>query len=187
MNTLKSIDDFVLDSVNSGVKSYNYVTGRDKYQMADDLMNAAITIECLGYAMNGSLLSVGVCIPIFAIATYFQKKEIELMSMRDDIAKKKMCLDGAVEKMKPKFKMDGYMWLGMGTFDSLSSNYSYNVIGAGHLLRSMSDFTLLCDNYPKKKNCVKRASEYISKKINQIPIPKPAFVSNYVYGLSKYL
>jgi hypothetical protein len=47
------LDDFVLDGVGAFVHSYNYITGKDKYQLAKTIVNVATpSIIAAGYFLN---------------------------------------------------------------------------------------------------------------------------------------
>lgn len=182
MNLYEKLDSALMEGVNSGVRAWNWTTGRTKADLANLLLGVTPILDSMSqlvepnpskYAMLALLLSTS------SIYAHYQQKRNSAMEKIEAKALESNAKSMDVERYNQNNK--GFQcpyWMGLGGVLTAmpSKNCSNQFIGASDVMRGLSFYVMRADYLPPKKNCLSRAMDKVSDAIaqaSQVPVPVP--------------
>ncbi len=170
-----ALDEAIMKGVNSGVRAYNWTTGRTKADLANKLLTIAPIAESTGFIgmsyNNPFTLGLSIFMSgIYILLSHTQQETNKKMEVAEQRALENSCLDFIVENWKNSAAFLGPMWSIVGSFigytemrrsDGLSStNY---LIAGGNLVRGASFYVMRADYFPPRKSAVKKGLEKLAE------------------------
>jgi len=197
-NPLKSIDDAVMSGVNSGVRAWNWTTGRTKADLANIFVLGG-TGTLIGSAAYKhpiiGLLSLAFLYP----ATSILKRNRRIEKIESDAADS-LAQSIEVEFSKRDNKCYGNLFLScsaiqvMGAYGLYATSSSFDFVGdsVGFLLFGVSYHIMRADYLPPRKNCLSRGYDKFKEKIKNVnpiptPVPVPIPIDNCLGNYALYL
>jgi len=180
---LKRIDEEVLGASNQAVRAYNYVTGGERADLANRLLDAGT----IGMAVMGAQKSDFITpLAIFGVTHLVQRRN-KKVDKEEIEAAKSGCQDFEVEKFKDNCKIWGYApWVTTAIFASIGGFQDNDIVktamhcfGAISLTSLGASYQVMRADYlPPKKNCVSRAKDKLTEmiaeyKLRQNPSTEP--------------
>jgi len=184
MELFNKIDEGMMRGVNTGVRVWNWTTGKTKADLANDLLTIAPILESVGMANRG----LYIIIPGLLYISHIVQKENTKIEKKESRAIENNALDFEVEKYKLNSKVNALIFtpsaLFWGTYhppkqgiflpDAVATDYCTSL---GHVLRSASYCVMCADYLPPRKDVLSRATDKLkewAKEIAERPIGLPA-------------
>ena len=179
---LYTLDEYVMNGINAGIRAYNWTTGGTKEELAKLMQIGAAVINTIGPFSDGIHQGLGCLLVRAPVETYFTYKAIRYNKQQiklEESALEKNLKDPYVEGyFKPINMTFAYTWATGSLIMNSSPLIDVNHINKNHdsashysdifssIVRSTGCLTICGENLPPRKNCLKRGLEKLTAMIN---------------------
>jgi len=191
---LNKIDNSLIYVANKSVKSWNWVTGGNKEDLSNFLLNVAPILESTGFVLSD--VENLYFVPIFFISSYLTKKDNKSYINKEKIlAEEGLKINPRdMDVRRNKFLGKTFFVFGTGlsliNFTSSKEDYGVAIAGVGNFLRGLSHYSIMADNTSRRKNVLSRSKDKLVEKLKdfsffpelepvRIPIEYSKKISNY--------
>lgn len=167
------LDDAVLAGVNTGVRAWNWTTGKTKVDLANTLLQGAVVVENLGLLYEAYKFPHFLPCAVLAGAVSFlrihacQSQNREIGDLEERTIHDRLH-HPVVEQYKRECPFIGYGMnvLGVGLTSIVPFQFHPVVFGSfatGYSLHGVALHTMRADYLPPRKNCLARGLAYLSR------------------------
>jgi hypothetical protein len=178
----EKLDDGIMYGVNKIVKTWNWTTGKDKFSLANYLLDFSLISYSLGAFSFGEPL-VYPFVPVqMGITHILQKNNEQIQEKENNALQQKLKLDPSVYEEHKLLGITFGIYSGWCFYDYSEKNGGVHdfLLGAFGLSMCLSNYVMRAENLPPRKSAFKVAKEKLvalaeKYKPSSVPIPQPAF------------
>jgi hypothetical protein len=170
-------DGCILYHADKSVRAWNYVTGRQKKDLANNLLRVGYVTACFGYvpmALSGSFpFFVGGLAFIHFMLDQYAKRINKLQEEAEEKRSKEGELGGPIYVFDQMHRWGSTRRLALGGVIYLLPSEQSSLVSLGFGIDAFSHYVMRVPDLPRRKNVVARAKDRVLEKIAELG-PKPA-------------